>query len=315
MLARQVHPKVFQIAAPFENNGLVNCYLIDAPRRALIDTGTASVPQGSLIPALAELGWQVSDLRVIINTHVHIDHAGGNAEMLELSGGAIHIHRADADYTDRELYLEKYCRDNLRLMGDADQIPQSEAFQLQLLGREWGIDRRLDDGDVVDLGGDIRLLVVHTPGHTPGSASFYWESEGWLFSGDAINGRGGRAPGFPLYFDAEEYLSTLNRVRDMPVSTLAQAHRYRWSAPTQEAIRTGAEVRQTLDDSIAVWRAIDTAVRDELRADSDIAFPDLVRRVIRRAAPELDNDPDAESVPPGSVATIAAHARAAGRVL
>src|SRR5947207_17750 len=142
-------------AAPFENNGLVNCYLIDAPRRALIDTGTSSVPQASLVPALAELGWQLSDLRIIINTHIHIDHAGGNAEMLELSGGAIHIHRADAEYTDRERYLEKYCRDSLRLMSDTDQIPQSEAFQLQLLGREWGVDRRLEEGDVVDLGGDI----------------------------------------------------------------------------------------------------------------------------------------------------------------
>jgi glyoxylase-like metal-dependent hydrolase (beta-lactamase superfamily II) len=172
MLAKQVHPKIFQIAAPFENGGIVNCYLIDAPRRALIDTGTASVPQGSLVPALAELGWQLSDLRIIINTHIHIDHAGGNAEMLELTGGAIHIHRADADYTDRARYLDKYCRDALRLMGDADQIPQSEAFQLQLLGREWGVERRLDDGDTVDLGGDIRLQVVHTPGHTPGSASF-----------------------------------------------------------------------------------------------------------------------------------------------
>jgi hypothetical protein len=66
MLAKQVHPKVFQIPAPFETNGLVNCYLIDAPRRALIDTGTSSVPQRSLVPALVELGWQLSDLRIII---------------------------------------------------------------------------------------------------------------------------------------------------------------------------------------------------------------------------------------------------------
>src|SRR6266568_3766718 len=312
MLAKQVHPKVFQIAAPFENNGLVNCYLIDAPRRALIDTGTSSVPRASLVPALVELGWQLADLRIIINTHVHSDRAGGNAEMLELSGGAIHIHRADAEYTDRERYLEKYCRENLRLMGDTDQIPVSEAFQLQLLGREWGVDRRLDEGDMVDLGGDIRLQVLHTPGHTPGSASFYWESEGWLFSGDAINGRGGRTPGFPLYFDAAEYLTTLKRVRGVPVKTLAQAHRYRWSAPTQEAIRTGAEVHQTLDDSIAAWQSIDDAVRAELQGDSNIAFPDLLRRVIRRAAPGLGNDPDAEGIPAGSVATIAAHARAAG---
>jgi hydroxyacylglutathione hydrolase len=195
MPVNQVHPKILQIAAPFENNGFVTCYLIGTPRRALIDTGTSSVPKSSLLPALTELGWQLSDLRVIINTHIHIDHAGGNAEMLELSGAGIHLHRSDAEYTDRERYLEHNCRDNLRLMGEADQIPQSEAFRRQLLGREWGIERRLEEGDVVDLGGDIHLQVLHTPGHTPGSASFSWESKGWLFSGDTVNGRGGRANG------------------------------------------------------------------------------------------------------------------------
>ena len=86
MLATQIQPRVFQVAAPFEGGGLVNCYLIDAPRRALIDTGTASVPQASLLPALKEMGWDLADLRVIINTHLHIDHAGGNAEMQEVVG-------------------------------------------------------------------------------------------------------------------------------------------------------------------------------------------------------------------------------------
>jgi len=309
MPALRIHPRIFQIAAPFEGNGIVNCYLIDAPKRAIIDTGTASVPRASLLPALEEIGWQPSDLRIIINTHVHADHAGGNADMLEASGAGIHVHRADAELTDRDKYLEKYCRDTLRLMGQAEQISQSEAVQLQMLGREWGVERRLEEGDVIDLGGDVRLTVVHTPGHTPGSASFYWESESILFSGDAVNGRGGRSPGFPLYFDALDYVNSIKRLRDMPIQTLAQAHRYRWSAQTQEAVRTGPEVHQTLDDSMAAWQAIDRAVKDELTASPSIAFPDLVQHVVREVAPALGNDPDAEALPAGAVATIAAHAR------
>src|SRR6266852_5704055 len=117
-LATLIHPRVYQIAAPFENGGLVNCYLIDAPRRTLIDTGTSSVPQASLLPALREMGWDLADLRDIINTHLHIDHAGGNAEMQEVSGAGIHIHKADAAFTERDRYVEKYCRDALRLMGE-----------------------------------------------------------------------------------------------------------------------------------------------------------------------------------------------------
>jgi glyoxylase-like metal-dependent hydrolase (beta-lactamase superfamily II) len=309
MNVTRIHPRILQIAAPFEGNGLVNCYLIDAPRKAIIDTGTASVPRASLLPALAEIGWQASDLRTIINTHLHSDHAGGNAEMLEASGAGVSIHRADAEMTDRDKYLEKYCRDTLRLMGQADQIPQSEAVQLQMLGREWGVERRLEEGDVIDLGDDVRLTVIHTPGHTPGSASFYWESESTLFSGDAVNGRGSRSPGFPLYFDATDYRDSLERLRDLPIQTLAQAHRYRWSAQTEEAVRSGPEVRQTLDDSIAAWHAIDRAVRDQLTASPGIAFADLVEHVVRATAPALGNDPNAEELPAGAVATIAAHAR------
>ena len=309
MPATRIHPRIFQIAAPFEGNGIVHCYLIDAPKKAIIDTGTASVPRASLLPALEELGWQPSDLQIIINTHLHGDHAGGNADMLEASGAAIHLHGADAEMIDRDKYLEKYCRDALRLMRQADQIPESEAVQLQQLGREWGVERRLAEGDVVDLGNDIRLTVLHTPGHTPGSASFLWESQGILFSGDAVNGRGSRSPGFPLYFDATDYLNSIKRLGDIPIQTLAQAHRYRWSAQTQEPVRTGAQVQQTLDDSIAAWQVIDRAVKDTLAANPGIAFPDLVQRVVRIAAPALGNDPDADALPSGAVATVAAHAR------
>jgi glyoxylase-like metal-dependent hydrolase (beta-lactamase superfamily II) len=310
MLATRIHPRVYQIAAPFEGGGLVNCYVVDAPRRALIDTGTASVPKSSLLPALKEIGWEPADLRVIINTHLHIDHAGGNAEMLEVSGGGIHIHRADAALTGREQYLDKYCRDNLRLMGDEAQIPQAEAFQLQLLGREWGVERQLDEGDEIDLGGDIRLQVLHTPGHTPGSASFYWESERLLFSGDAVGGRGSRNGGFPLYYSATDYPASLRRLLDMDVATLAQAHRYRWSGAAQEAVRTGPEVRRTLEDSLAAWQTIEDAVRAELMHDGNLDVRTLILNVIRSAATGLGNDPDAEGVPAGAVATIAAHWRA-----
>jgi glyoxylase-like metal-dependent hydrolase (beta-lactamase superfamily II) len=181
---------------------------------------------------------------------------------------------------------------------------------LQLLGREWGVERALDDGDEIDLGGDVRLRTVHTPGHTPGSTSLYLESARVLFSGDAVGGRGSRAPGFPLYYSAPDYASSLRRLLDMPIEAMAQAHRYRWSAATTEAVRSGAEVRQTLEESLAVWQAIDDAVRLVLAESGSIAFPELHRAVVARVAPALGNDPDPAGIPPGSVATIAAHWRA-----
>lgn len=311
MLVTQVHPRVFRVAAPFEGGGVVHCYLIDAPRRTLIDTGTASVPQVAILPALAEIGWDPSELRVIVNTHLHIDHAGGNAELQEASGAGIHIHKADLDFADRERHLEKYCRDAERLMGNDHLIPQKEALIRQQLGREWGVERPLDDGDEIDLGGDVRLGVIHTPGHTPGSASFYWESQSLIFTGDAVGGRGGRVGGYPLYFSARDYAASIRRLAAIPVSLMAQAHQYRWSASTAEAIRTGPEVEQTLRESLAVWQAIEAAVRSELASGPEQSFPDLFWRVVRATAPALGNDPDAPTIPPGAVATIASHWREA----
>jgi hypothetical protein len=121
-----------------------------------------------------------------------------------------------------------------------------------------------------------------------------------------VGGRGSRANGFPLYFDADDYAGSLKRLMDLPIATLAQAHRYRWSKPSTDAVRTGPEARETLEEALGVWQVIDDAVRDALAATPDISFPDLHRSVVRAVAPALDNDPDFE-VPAASVSTIAAH--------
>jgi predicted enzyme related to lactoylglutathione lyase len=84
---------------------------------------------------------------------------------------------------------------------------------------------------VVDLGQGVRLRVVHTPGHTPGSVCFYWESGGILFTGDAIQGHGWRHGVTPLYFDAE-YVSSLDRIESLggrtavPVTEIPQMVTY-----------------------------------------------------------------------------------------
>jgi hydroxyacylglutathione hydrolase len=66
------------------------------------------------------------------------------------------------------------------------------------VGREVSPDRQLQDGDELDLGRALVLRVLHTPGHTPGSISLYWEREGILFTGDSLQGRGSRPGWMPL---------------------------------------------------------------------------------------------------------------------
>jgi glyoxylase-like metal-dependent hydrolase (beta-lactamase superfamily II) len=304
----KVCERVYCVAAPFGAGGLVHCYFVDAPRKTIVDTGTAPVPQESLLPALREMGWDVADLRYILNTHMHGDHAGGNAEMKELSGAEIHMHRADTDRIDPHAYLAATRPDQL-LLGEPEDVHEAEVRVLEQLGGAWGVDRVLEDGDSVDLGDDIRLQVVHTPGHTAGSACFYWESAQVLFSGDAVGGRGARANGYPLYSFAADYRRSLERLLELPVAYLAQAHRYRWSGTENPAVRQDGDVRRTLEDSLGVWRTLDDGVRDCLAENRDIAFKELLPKVLQAVAPTLGNDPHPPGVPSGALSTIAAHWR------
>jgi glyoxylase-like metal-dependent hydrolase (beta-lactamase superfamily II) len=304
----KVRERVYCVAAPFGGGGLVHCYFVDAPRRTIIDTGTSPVPQESLLPALRELGWDVGGLRYIVNTHMHADHAGGNAELKELSGADIHMHRADVDRVDPQAYLAAARPDQL-LLGEPQDSHAAEARVLEQLGGAWGVDRVLEDGDRIDLGDDISLQVLHTPGHTAGSACFYWESAAVLFSGDAVGGQGSRAGGYPLYSFAADYRRSLERLLDLPVTYLMQAHRYRWSGAENPAVRESADVRRTIEDSLAVWYALDDGVRACLADDRSIVFKDLFPRVLQVVAPQLGNDVAQPGIPSGALSTIAAHWR------
>jgi hypothetical protein len=98
---------------------------------------------------------------------------------------------------------------------------------------------------------------------------------------------------------------------DLDITILAQAHQYWWSAPTQDTVRTGAEVRQTLEESLGVWQAIDAAVRWKLAQEPDVEFRALVEHVVNAVAAELGSEPEASPLGVGTVNTIAAHWREA----
>lgn len=131
--------------------GFVSAYVLVRGREAaIIDTGTAGSGD-AIADGLAAAGVGPSDVRHIILTHDHGDHAGGLAE---LEGGM----------TNATVYVGP---------GDIDSIQTS----LALTG--------IDEGDEV-----FGMGVVATPGHTPGSISVFDIGTGLLVAGDAINGDG-----------------------------------------------------------------------------------------------------------------------------
>ncbi len=137
-----------------------NCYiLVDAASRAaaVIDPGCNP---DKIIEAIQEAK---ADVQLIIDTHGHWDHIGANVPIQQHTGAKILIHQLDEPMlTDPELNLRKLFLGK----GDGGQA-----------------DRLLADGDIIELG-ELRLQVIHTPGHTEGGICLLCED--LLFTGDTL---------------------------------------------------------------------------------------------------------------------------------
>jgi glyoxylase-like metal-dependent hydrolase (beta-lactamase superfamily II) len=150
----------------------------------LVDTGIPG-SEGAFIAAFDELGLRRADLRRIVITHGHEDHAG-SAAALRAWGGDVRVfaHRADAPIVQ-----------GLRRRAEPTLTPAEQPIYAQVTADmppvpHCPVDVELGDGDTVDFGGGAR--VVATPGHTDGSIALVLPEHGVLFTGDLVaNGTAG----------------------------------------------------------------------------------------------------------------------------
>ncbi len=104
------------------------------------------------------LGFRVSDIRWILNSHAHIDHAGGIAELQRASGAQVLAREAGAHAMER---------------GGVD--PEDPQYGLSPAYTPVHNIRIVRDGETLHLG-DMDITAHATPGHTPGSTSWTWRS-------------------------------------------------------------------------------------------------------------------------------------------
>jgi glyoxylase-like metal-dependent hydrolase (beta-lactamase superfamily II) len=277
----------------------------------VIDTGVLGTPTNDVTPALASLGLSLGDVDLVINTHGHMDHLGGNAEMKD-AGADIALHRADVPRAESNQFHTDQLRTLFAAIGLEALSAGREAMTLRLLGRAVGVDRVLEDGDVVDLGADVRLTVVHTPGHTAGSVCYWWEAAGILLTGDSIQARGVKKGGLPIVEDPVSYAESVRRAGDVGATTLMMGHGFQGVEGDLGPVATGPRVAEVFRQSLLAHEVLKLAYANALAAAPDGDGGLIARLAVNEASAHLDLDINTESgFPDGFHRTLATYLWAA----
>jgi metallo-beta-lactamase class B len=157
----QGDPQWSQLYQPFRIVGNVYyvgtydlaCYLITSPTGyILINTGLAA--SADLIKKNIEaLGFKWSDIKILTTTQAHYDHVGALASLKKLTGAKMYADSKDAPVLEDG--------------GRSDYEMHSRGMTFEPVK----VDRELNDRDVIELG-DVKMTMIHHPGHTKGSCSF-----------------------------------------------------------------------------------------------------------------------------------------------
>ena len=161
-MIRRVWSRVYMVGGP-ELTSIHDCcvYVVEAGEHGalLVDSGLGpSYP--SILDNLVEAGVRPSDLKVALATHAHVDHVGGMAKFREACGLKVVAHELDADAIET---------------GDPRRLA------LDLYGVEYQpcpVDVRLSKPEEELELGPLNIVVLHTPGHTPGSVAAYVDVDG-----------------------------------------------------------------------------------------------------------------------------------------
>lgn len=136
----------------------ITALLITGPQGHVLIDGATEEAAPAIARNIERLGYRLRDVRLILNSHEHLDHAGGLATLQRLTGARV-VARAEA----------KPALESGRTDADDPQAGSLAPFP------GVRVDRAVRDGEVLRVG-PIALTAHATPGHTRGSTSWSWRS-------------------------------------------------------------------------------------------------------------------------------------------
>jgi len=191
----------------------LSTYLITTPQgHILINTGLAeTVPQ--IKAGIEQLGFKLSDVKILTATHGHYDHVAGLAELKRMTGARLVMAQEDVEL------LETGGKADFRF-GDT---PSARFEPVK-------VDRAIKDGDKIELGGVV-LTAHHHGGHTKGATSFTLDVREndktyrvGIINMASIN-PGVRVSGMPKFPDIQQaYARTFHDQKEMQIDVWLASH-------------------------------------------------------------------------------------------
>lgn len=184
--------------------------LVKTPQGAVLIDGGLPQAADMLLQRMRELGVEPGDLKLILSSHAHIDHAGPLAALKRATGAHV------AGSAEASVLLAR---------GGSDDIHFGEGMVFPPVS----VDRIVMDGEIVALGG-MRFTANFTPGHTPGSTSWTWDDKRdgktlRIAYVDSLSAPGYQLIGNPRYpHIVDDYRRTFAVVRALPCDLLLTPH-------------------------------------------------------------------------------------------
>ncbi len=191
-------------------------YIIIGDEIAIIEPGNKSSAK-EILNALDEYRIDKEKVKYIFVSHRHADHAGGSSELIkELKNAKIFAH----EYTLKILMdPEKLNRATVEMYGEFGETMDPVLDKSRLV--------EIHDGEEIDLGKGIKIVAVHTPGHTSDHFMFFEKRDSFLFTGDGMGlfSNGKVLPNsFPPSFKFNSYIESIEKVRKFNPKILGFAH-------------------------------------------------------------------------------------------
>ena len=258
----QVSPRIHALPLPFSIpvgpgqtiQRLVYVYvLLGQSETWLVDSGVAG-SEVAIADCLAGLGRGLESISTLVLTHSHPDHIGAASAIQQTTGCCVLVHEAERAWVE-----------DVELQQRQRPVPGFST----LVGGPARVTGTFVDGDKLEIDEGLVLDVIHSPGHSPGSASFRIEVEGGLITGDALISPGD----FPIYDDAGLTAASIKRLANIPgVERLLSS----WEEP-----RLGDNIPGRFQASLRYLEGISEVVRKVARGSGRIQPMELCEAVVR----------------------------------